>query len=163
VEAVLNGGPRKVARKRKRYLVVGIGGRSVGMFIRPMLEQYSDVAELVGLMDINELRMRNTLEDLGIEVPIFTDLDEALRRLRPDRVICTSKDSTHHEVVIKALKAGADAITEKPMTTDDAKCRAILKAEKETGRKVTVTFNYRYAPLATAIRRAIMDGRIGRP
>ena len=47
------------------------------------------------------------------------------------------------------------------MTIDDEKCRAILRAEKQSGRKVTITFNYRFAPPATAIRKIIADGAIG--
>ncbi|MGE5549776.1 MAG: Gfo/Idh/MocA family protein [Bacteroidota bacterium] len=71
------------------------------------------------------------------------------------------EDCTHHEFIIKALEAGKDIITEKPMTVDDEKYRAILAAEKRTGRKVRVTFNYRYAPLKTRIKELLRDGIVG--
>lgn len=148
---------------KKRYLVVGIGGRGIGMFVQPILKMFPDVAELAGLCDINLTRMKNVCKDLNINVPLFTDLDEALKKLKPDRVICCTRDSAHDKVIVKGLLAGCDVITEKPMTIDDARCRAILAAEKKSGRKVTVTFNYRYATLHTHLKRALMDGRIGQP
>ena len=38
------------------------------------------------------------------------------------------------------------------MTTDAPKCQAILDCIKRTGRKLTVTFNYRYAPRNSKVR-----------
>jgi predicted dehydrogenase len=52
-------------------------------------------------------------------------------------------------------------ITEKPMTTDAHRCRRILDAQAETGRQVTVTFNYRYNPLHARVREVIASGAIG--
>ena len=86
----------------------------------------------------------------GPPVPAYTDFDAMLRETRPDAVIVTTMDRYHDQYIIAALEAGCDAITEKPMTIDDAKCRAILAAERATGRKVTVTFNYRFSPYATS-------------
>ena len=52
-------------------------------------------------------------------------------------------------------------ITEKPMTIDAARCRRILDAVRRTGRRVTVTFNYRYNPVHEEVRRLLADGEIG--
>ncbi|MCA9896490.1 MAG: Gfo/Idh/MocA family oxidoreductase, partial [Anaerolineae bacterium] len=54
-----------------------------------------------------------------------------------------------------------DVITEKPMTTDAVKARRILDTQARTGRKVTVTFNYRYSPPRTQIKDLLMSGVIG--
>jgi predicted dehydrogenase len=47
------------------------------------------------------------------------------------------------------------------MTTDEQKCEDILQAEKKTGKKVTVTFNYRYSPHRTKIYELLRSGVIG--
>jgi predicted dehydrogenase len=47
------------------------------------------------------------------------------------------------------------------MTTDEKKAQNILDTQKRTGKKLRVTFNYRYAPGNTKIRELIMDGAIG--
>jgi predicted dehydrogenase len=52
-------------------------------------------------------------------------------------------------------------VTEKPMTVDAPRCRRILDAVAETGRQVTVAFNYRYNPLHEQVRRLLADGAVG--
>ena len=92
---------------------------------------------------------------------MFDDFDTMLERTRPDCVIVTTMDRYHHQYVIRALEAGCDAITEKPMTIDDEKCRAILGAEARSGRRVIVTFNYRFQPYVTRIKELLRAGVVG--
>src|SRR4051812_4199013 len=80
------------------------------------------------------------------------EFDRMLKEQQVDTVIVTSIDRTHHDYIIRAMKQGCDVISEKPMTMDEEKCQAILDAQQETGRKLTVTFNYRYAPLNSKIK-----------
>jgi predicted dehydrogenase len=61
------------------------------------------------------------------------------------------------------MELGCDAITEKPMTIDVEKTRAIFDAIERTGRQLRVSFNYRYSPAYTRLRDIIMRGTIGRP
>jgi hypothetical protein len=63
--------------------------------------------------------------------------------------------------IIRAMELGCDVISEKPMTIDENKAQAILDAIRRTGRKLRVTFNYRYAPHNTKVRELIMDDTIG--
>jgi predicted dehydrogenase len=119
------------------------------------------VAQLAALCDTNRARMAACNRYCESATPEFTDYDAMLRDVRPDTVIVTSPDWTHHEMIIRALESGSDVITEKPMTIDEDKCRAILDAEKRTGRRVTVAFNYRYSPQHQQIKRLIRDGAIG--
>ena len=147
---------------RKKYCIVGLGSRGIGMFLLPLVQEYADVAEVTGLCDVNWRRLEVAKERAGIDVPAFTDFDEMLAAVECDAVIVTSKDSTHHEFIIKALEAGKDAITEKPMTVDDEKSRAILKAEAAHPGTVRVTFNYRFAPYMTRVKELLKEGVIGR-
>ncbi|MCA9886701.1 MAG: Gfo/Idh/MocA family oxidoreductase, partial [Anaerolineae bacterium] len=82
---------------------------------------------------------------------------------KPDTVIVATIDAMHHHYIIRAMDLGCDVITEKPMTTDAAKLRAIFEAIDRTGRSLRVTFNYRYAPAYTQFRELIMNGAVGRP
>src|SRR5438552_3407251 len=85
-----------------------------------------------------------------------------LRETRPDVVIVSTVDHYHREDIIRVLHTGCDAITEKPMTIDAEKCRAVLAAERMTGRWVTVTFNSRLKPYNTRIKELLSAGAIGR-
>jgi len=145
----------------KRYAVVGCGVRGFHMYCKPIVKEYADVAGLVGLCDINQARMNYVNEQLGTTIPTFKSFDEMLRHTNPEVVIIASRDSTHHEFIVKALELGCDVVTEKPMTIDDEKCRAILAAERRSGKKITVAFNYRFAPHNTRIKEVLSSGAIG--
>jgi predicted dehydrogenase len=84
-----------------------------------------------------------------------------MKETKPDILIVTTVDATHHEYIIRGMELGADIITEKPMTTDETKCEAILDAEKRTKKKVTVTFNYRYSPHRAKLYELLRSGVIG--
>lgn len=154
---------------RKKYAIVGTGGRS-RMYYEALARDFKDTAVLCALCDINQTRMDYTNKVLRDEFdyappPTYKcdRFDEMVRTEKPDTVIVTTIDRTHHRYIIRAMELGCDAVSEKPMTVDAAKCQAILDAIKTTGKKLRVTFNYRYAPVSTKIRELVMNGVIGKP
>ncbi|MEF3303067.1 Gfo/Idh/MocA family protein [Paenibacillus sp. GYB003] len=144
----------------KTYVIVGAGGRALGMFAKPIAAELKDCAKLAGVFDVNPVRA-NILSEQAGGVRVFDDFDAMIRETKPDAVIVTTPDSLHHDYIIRALEAGCDAISEKPMTTDAEKCRAIIEAEKRTGKKVIVTFNCRYMPYVVRIKELLKEGTIG--
>lgn len=156
-----------MARKKTRYAVVGTGGRVV-MFIDPIVTRFKANSELVGLCDTNpgrvEFHNQRLVNDLKYHaVPGYAakDFDRMIKETRPDVVIVTTVDAYHHQYIIRAMELGCDVITEKPMTIDDAKCRRIFEAIRRTGRNLRVTFNYRWAPGPTMVKRLLSKGIIG--
>ena len=151
---------------RTRYAQVGTGGRA-SFFYEAIARDYRETSELVAFCDVNPTRMavaNRTIERLGAKpVPTFTPdrFDEMVNGAKPDTVIVTSIDRTHHRYIVRAMELGCDVISEKPMTVDEVKCQEILDAIARTGRRLRVTFNYRYSPHATKIRELIRDGAIG--
>ncbi len=151
-----------VAGKTKRRIaLVGTGVRGTSFWGRTVIERYGDIVEYVALCDINPGRLDYALEYMGVECPVFTDFDKMMTEIKPDLVIVTTMDSTHHEFIIKGLEYGVDVLTEKPLTTDEVKAQAIVDAEKRTGKKVIVGFNYRYATLVSAIKEQLAKKPIG--
>lgn len=146
---------------RRRCAIVGTGVRGVGMWGRGVLRRYPDLVEFVGLCDVNPLRVEVAKRTLGVSCPTFTGLDQMLSSVKPDVLIVTTVDAFHAECIVKALDRGIDVITEKPMVIDDAQCRAVLEAEKRSGRRIVVTFNYRYAPKHQKIKEVLLSGEIG--
>lgn len=145
----------------KRYALAGASGRGLSMFARPIAERFGDCAQLVGVFDVNPVRAAYVAEQVG-SVPVFDDFDAMLTGSRPDRLIVATIDRVHHDYIVQGLDAGLDVITEKPMTIDAGKCRAILDAEVRSGRKVTVTLNYRFMPYVTRVKELLRSGAIGR-
>ena len=134
---------------RKRIALVGTGIRGSGFWGKRVFDNYSDIVEFVGLCDRNPGRMEYAKQAIGLDCPTFTDFEQMMRETEPDLLIVTTMDSTHHQFIIKGLDMGVDVLTEKPLTTDEDKCQAILDAEARSGRKVIVGFNYRWGPYPT--------------
>ena len=89
------------------------------------------------------------------------DFATMLERERPDAVIVTTVDATHARYVTAALDRGCDVICEKPLTTGAEGCRRIAEAALRADGELVVTFNYRYAPRNSEVKRLLMDGAIG--
>ncbi len=145
----------------KTYALVGTGHRGTQAYLTPFYKEIKDCAKLVAVCDQNEQRAKNALEYAKLTAPVYTDFDKMLAETHPDTVIVTTIDATHHDFIIRALHAGCDVISEKPMTTDGEKANAILKAEKETGKRVTVTFNCRFHPFYVRIKEILSENIIG--
>lgn len=150
-----------------RYAMVGTGARSF-MFAESLLGTYRHTSVLAALCDLNPRRMEyhNAVyhRKFGVgPVAMYAarDFDGMLRQEKPDVVIVTTVDRSHDEYIIRALEGGCDVITEKPMTTDEKKCRKILETVERTGRRLRVTFNYRYAPSRSKVKELLQAGVIG--
>lgn len=144
----------------KKYVLVGAGSRALYMFAKPMTSDWKGLIAFEGVYDSNPVRAAFLSEECE-NVPVYDDFQRMLEDVQPDVVIVASTDCTHHTYIIKALKAGCDVISEKPMTIDEEKCREILQAERESGKKVTVTFNLRFAPYFAKVKELLLAGAIG--
>ena len=147
---------------KKRMVLVGTGSRGTGFWGKNIINKYSDLVEFVGLCDINPGRVEYAKSAMGVSCPTFTDFDKMMQEIKPDTVIVTTVDATHHEFIVKALGYGAEVITEKPMTTDEIKLASILEAEKKANKKITVGFNYRHNPHVTKIKELLVKERVGK-
>ncbi|MCC2545610.1 Gfo/Idh/MocA family oxidoreductase [Hymenobacter sp. BT175] len=150
-----------LASPRQRVAMVGTGHRGLGMWGKEVLKEFGSQIEFVGLCDSNPGRVATGKKMLGVSCPTFTDFDQMMKQTKPELLIVTTVDSTHNEFIIKGMEYGANIVTEKPMTTDEKKCQAILDAERRTGKTVMVTFNYRYSPHRQKIYELLRSGVIG--
>jgi predicted dehydrogenase len=150
---------------RKQYVQVGLGGRSA-MYTRAVIAMFAETSEMLAVCDVNEGRVnyaRERAREWGYDVKGYhaAQFDQMIAECRPDAVIVTTKDCFHDEYICRAMELGCDVITEKPMTTDEEKCQRIIDTQKRTGKKCTVTFNYRYSPPRTQVKALLMSGVIG--
>jgi len=149
------------AEAKRRVALVGTGHRGAGTWGKELLSACGEWVEMVGLSDRNAMRLERARGAIGIETPLFTDPREMLAATRPDLLIVCTRDDTHADIMVAALEAGVDVLTEKPMAIDAEMCRRILDAEKRTGRRVDVAFNYRYSPTSQTIKELILSDAIG--
>ncbi len=151
----------------KSFAIVGVGSRSY-LYSDALLGAFKDCGRLAALCDLNTVRLqyanRRFKEHYGAgPLPAYhpADLERMIEEQGVDTVIVTTIDRTHHHFIIRALEAGCDVITEKPLTVDERRCRAILSALERTGRRLRVAFNYRYAPRNSRVKELLLDGAVG--
>ncbi|GAF63254.1 putative dehydrogenase [Bacillus sp. TS-2] len=151
---------------KTKYAICGLSGRALGMFAKPIIDDFSFNSEIVGILDHDELRFEVFRERFPEHHHVQSyqehQFEKMIQETNPDVIIVAGRDDTHAKYIISALEHNLDVISEKPMATRGSDCRAIIEAEKKSKGKVTVTFNYRYTPIHTKIKELILDGKIGR-
>ena len=111
------------------------------MFRSAVTETYGENNALVGLCDINPTR----LSLAAAKVPVGTgngiatyrpaEFKKMIAEQKPNSVIVTVPDDRHHEYIVAAMREGCDVVTEKPMTIDLQKLKAIVDARSLSGRR----------------------------
>ena len=149
-----------------KIAIVGCGSRHQ-MFRNSVIEDYADKHEIVALCDSNAHRLGEAARAVskpgtnGVATYLAADFDRLIAEQRPDTVVVATPDFLHADYIVRAFEAGCDVICEKPLTIDLSRLKQIVDAQARTGRKVTVTFNYRYSPARTQIKELISSGAIG--
>ena len=141
---------------KKRYAVCGVSARAINMWIKPIYEIFSDVAEFVGMLDLDPLRFEICRKAFpqAKDVPAYKpeEFDKMIAETKPDCVFVVCTDRYHVEYILKALEKDLDVVTEKPMTTNAEDALRVCEAEKKSKGKVVCTFNYRYEPQHRLLR-----------
>lgn len=90
-------------------------------------------------------------------------LDEALSRDGVDAVVVCTPTFLHREHAVAAAKAGKHVICEKPLARELTDAEAIIEAAQRAGVRLLVAHVVRFFPEFTVLRRAVLDGAVGRP
>ena len=120
--------------------------------------------EIVAGADLIPGKAEKFFTQLGVEgVKYYGHHTEMLadKDLQLDVVSVCTYNRTHAECTIDCLKAGLDVLLEKPMCVTQEEAVAICKAEKETGRMVSVGFQPRMDENMKMIKRIVESGALG--
>ncbi|WP_114856538.1 Gfo/Idh/MocA family oxidoreductase [Brachybacterium sp. YJGR34] len=152
----------------RRYAVIGTGHRSE-MYLRALADSHAEHAVPVAFVDPNPVRMQYYVDLVASLHPELAppsrwapeEFEQMVAAVRPDAVVVTTPDALHSEYIVAALTHDLDVVVEKPITTTAAKARAIAEAAQRSAGSITMTFNYRYSPRNSLVRRLVADGEIG--
>jgi predicted dehydrogenase len=101
-------------------------------------------------------------EELGSGVRRFTDFRKMLEQKDIDAVCIATPDHWHAIQAIRAMEAGKDVYVEKPLTITLKEGRAMVEAQKRTGRICAVGLNRRGSSIFQALAGKIPGGLIGK-
>ncbi len=91
------------------------------------------------------------------------DVAEMVTSEKLDVVIVCTPHPAHAEPAIAAMQTGANVLVEKPLAASLEDCDAMIAAAKTNGVVLGTVSQRRFYPPCQRIRRAIDDGKIGRP
>lgn len=131
--------------------VIGVGYVSKNNYL-PILSQMDDV-EITGIMARNYENAVQAAVNFGGKKAVST-LEE-LAALDLDCVFVLTPKQCHFEQVSFLLKHGIATFCEKPLATTLTDAKALVDLADETGVKLMIGFNRRYAPVITAAKEAL--------
>lgn len=119
-------------------------------------------ADFVACCDVDEARARTLADRHGV-FEVFTDVGALLASGRVEAVSVCTPHPGHAAVVLAAAAAGVHVLVEKPISTNLAEADAMVEAAQRAGIAFGGVFQRRFWPAAQRLRRAVDDGKLGRP
>ncbi len=140
-----------------RVLVVGVG--SIGeRHLRCF--RATGRAELA-LVEVNRELRRDVAARYGV-ARSFASFDEALRE-PPDAAVIATPAPLHVPQALALAEAGVPLLIEKPLGIGLEGVNRLCRLVAERGIMAAVGYVYRHHPALAAMRRAVAEGRFGRP
>jgi myo-inositol 2-dehydrogenase/D-chiro-inositol 1-dehydrogenase len=116
-------------------------------------------SDVVAVTDFNAEVAQQVADELGAGVhgDGFALIDDA----NVDAVVIATRDDTHVDLVLAALRAGKPVMCEKPLAPTAAECRTVGAARNVE--LLTVGFMRRFDPSYVALRERVRSGDLGAP
>lgn len=162
-----------VSFRKTRYAICGLSVRGVYHFMLPLLgksnggaeDDFSQMAEVVGILDLDHERVREFLGRFGLDIPWYSPDDGVERMIsetRPDVLLVAGPDYTHCDHIVAGLNHGLKVVCEKPAVTNCEEMKRVLAAEAVSAGRLIVAHNYRYADTSRRIKELLRSGCVGR-
>ena len=146
-----------------RKLKVGIIG--TGWIAEAHIKEYNEMpdVEVVAMADLIPGKAEKFKETWNVpgEVRFYPSHKEMLDNEELDAVSICTYNATHAECTIYALEKGVNVLLEKPMTVTLEEAAEIVKAEKKSGKIVSVGFQPRLDANMQMIKKIVESGELG--
>ncbi|MBQ4109505.1 MAG: Gfo/Idh/MocA family oxidoreductase [Clostridia bacterium] len=145
-----------------KKLKVGIIG--TGWIAEAHIMQYLEMpdVEIVAGADLVEGKAEAFFKQFGVEgARCYPDHKSMLDNEELDAVSICTYNATHAECAIYALKKGVNVLLEKPMCVTLEEGIEIMKAEKESGKIISIGFQPRLDPNMVKLKQIVESGVLG--
>ena len=145
--------------EKTRVAIIGTGG-----IANAHMKAYQQIpeVEIVAGVDIIPGKAREYLDRYGLnDVPDFEDTAEMLKVIKPDAVSVCTYNSQHRICTIQALGEGCHVLLEKPMSIMLDEAKEMVRAEKQSGKILTIGFQPRYDVNSQKVKEIVQSGALG--
>ena len=150
-----------VATGRKlRIGIIGTGG-----IAHPHVKAYLNMpdAEIVAGADIIPGKAEAFFAEFGLtDAHCYTDCVEMLEKENLDAVSVCTYNTQHAPCTIAALEHGVNVLQEKPFTVTTEEAIAIMRAEKKSGKVLSIGFQPRGDENMKMIKKIVESGELGK-
>ena len=156
-----NQGKKEIDTSKK--VKVGIIG--TGWIAEAHIAQYLNMpdVEIVGGADIVPGKAEAFFKRFGIEnARCYESHKEFLKKEELDAVSICTYNATHAECAIDALLAGVNVLLEKPMCVTTEEAVEIMRAEKKSGKIISIGFQPRLDPNMIKVKEIVQSGILGK-
>ena len=146
-----------------KKLRVGIIG--TGWIAEAHIEQYKKMpdVEIVAGADLVPGKADAFFKQFGVEnVQTFLSHKDMLDNVELDAVSVCTYNATHAECTIYALNKGVNVLLEKPMCVTLEEAVEIRKAEKASGKVLSIGFQPRFDPNMKLLKKIVRNGELGK-
>ncbi len=124
---------------------------------------FPEECQIVALVDIKPDKAQNMKQRYHLDAAeVYDDHQEMLKRADIDLVDVCTPPYVHASISINSLHAGKNVICEKPMAASLAECDAMLQAEKESGKKLSIIAQNRFRGPIRDLK-ALLDSGLAGP
>lgn len=143
--------------------VVGYG-RRMSNVIEECLREVEPEVRVGGVVDPDEAGARSRLADVDKKDVVFCkDMDELVRRTKPDALAIGTRCNLHAPYAIEAAKYDLPLYLEKPVATSMDQAVALERAFENSKCTVVVSFPLKVSPLCRLAREYIDRNTVGTP
>lgn len=126
------------------------------------LKQMPD-CQIVAAADLIPGKAENFFEEYGVPgVRCYPNHKEMLDKEELDAVCVCTYNTTHAECTIYALEKGVNVLLEKPMTVTLDEAADIIRAEKKSGKLLSIGFQPRMDANMKKIKEIVESGELGK-
>ncbi len=146
----------------KKFRIAGINFDH--MHMGDLLRQTHEhpAAELVGICDVQPLRMASAMQNFAIPPEaIFTDYRACLEQTKPDLVILCPATGEHALWTQRVAEYDVNILMEKPFAASLADADAMIAAQRATGKLLAINWPLRWLPGYITAKRLLDEGLIG--
>lgn len=142
-----------------KEIKIGVIGLGVG---ERHVVGYSQVpgVQVTGVCDFDEQRLHEAADRQNVP-DRYTDYRKLLEDPSIDAVSICSHDDYHADQVVEAFAAGKHVMVEKPTTLNRADLDRVIRAQQDSGKRISSNLILRQSPRFIKIREMVRNGDFG--
>ena len=123
---------------------------------------FPERCKITRLMDIAQEKAEAINKTYGLGAIVSASHKEILEDPAIDLVSICTPPFCHAEITVDCLKAGKHVIVEKPMAVSLRECDAMIAAQRESGKVLSVIAQNRFRDPVSALKKVLDSGLIGK-